>query len=73
MTKNSTMSEILRHAARSFRPVPEVDPCDLMANAGMTAVDAWQRELLTERPFRSLLLCSRQSGKSTVAACLALA
>lgn len=35
-------------------------------------LDPWQAALLTERPKRALLLCSRQSGKSTVTALLAL-
>jgi hypothetical protein len=34
--------------------------------------DPWQAELLRTRPRRSLLLCSRQSGKSTVTALTAL-
>jgi len=34
--------------------------------------DPWQTRLLRERPRRSLLLCSRQSGKSTVTALMAL-
>ena len=38
---------------------------------GMTP-DEWQRELLTNFPSESMLLCSRQSGKSTVSATLAL-
>jgi Terminase large subunit, T4likevirus-type, N-terminal len=38
---------------------------------GLT-LDPWQAELLRNRPKRSLLLCSRQSGKSTVCALTAL-
>ena len=38
---------------------------------GLT-LDAWQAQLLTERPRRALLLCSRQAGKSTVTALMAL-
>lgn len=34
--------------------------------------DKWQKELLIESPDRMLLLCSRQSGKSTVCASMAL-
>ena len=34
--------------------------------------DPWQSQLLAERPKRALLCCSRQSGKSTVCALLAL-
>lgn len=36
------------------------------------APDPWQADLLRSRPKRGLLLCSRQSGKSTVTALLAL-
>jgi hypothetical protein len=34
--------------------------------------DPWQAALLRERPRRALLCCSRQSGKSTITALLAL-
>ena len=51
------------------------DPVRLMAEAGMTP-DDWQRRLLTrsaEPDFdRALLLCTRQGGKSTTTAALAL-
>ena len=36
------------------------------------APDPWQADLLREQPRRGLLLCSRQSGKSTVTALMAL-
>lgn len=44
----------------------------LFARACGLEPDAWQADLLRERPRRSLLLCSRQSGKSTVTALTAL-
>ena len=47
------------------------DPTGLMATAGM-APDPWQVSLLREPADRTLILCSRQAGKSTVAAALAL-
>src|SRR4051812_11036760 len=47
------------------------DPANLMALAGM-APDPWQASLLRSRAPRTLLLCSRQSGKSQTAAALAL-
>jgi hypothetical protein len=47
------------------------DPSALFAHAGMTA-DAWQRRLLLDPTPRQLVLCSRQAGKSTSAAALAL-
>jgi len=34
--------------------------------------DAWQAKLMRDRPRRALLLCSRQSGKSTTTALMAL-
>jgi hypothetical protein len=47
------------------------DRANLLALAGL-APDAWQAEVLRCAEPRVLLLCSRQSGKSTVAAALAL-
>ncbi|KAA0253407.1 terminase [Acidobacteria bacterium ACD] len=44
---------------------------DLFREAGL-APDPWQRDVLLSRAPRTLLLCSRQSGKSTTTACLAL-
>lgn len=43
----------------------------LMYMAGLTP-DTWQRKLLNHSGKRALLLCSRQAGKSTVTAALAL-
>lgn len=48
-----------------------LDPSALMSNAGM-APDDWQKKLLRSRAARMLLLCARQSGKSTVTAVMAL-
>jgi hypothetical protein len=48
-----------------------VDPSRLLTEAGLTP-DEWQKKLLTSSAPRTLLLASRQSGKSTVAAALAL-
>lgn len=48
-----------------------LDPVLFANDCGLTP-DPWQAQLLQERPARSLLLCSRQSGKSTVTALLAL-
>jgi hypothetical protein len=47
------------------------DPAALMALAGMDP-DPWQAKLLRSDATRMLLLCSRQAGKSCVAASLAL-
>jgi hypothetical protein len=56
---------IARDLARALDPVLLARDCGIEP-------DAWQAELLRERPRRSLLLCSRQSGKSTVTALMAL-
>jgi hypothetical protein len=48
-----------------------LDPVLLALDCGIVP-DPWQASLLRERPRRSLLLCSRQSGKSTVTALQAL-
>ncbi len=47
------------------------DPARLMTAAGITP-DPWQEELLRSSAARTLLLASRQSGKSSTAAALAL-
>lgn len=48
-----------------------LDPVLFARDVGIEP-DPWQAELLQERPARALLLCARQSGKSTVSALLAL-
>jgi hypothetical protein len=48
------------------------DPARILTLGGMRA-DPWQNEVMRSAASRILLLCSRQSGKSTVAAALALA
>jgi hypothetical protein len=48
-----------------------LDPTRLMTAAGIEP-DDWQRDLLLGSWSRALLTCSRQSGKSTVTAALAL-
>ncbi len=49
-----------------------LDPVALMRAAGLIP-DAWQERLLRSNATQHLVVCSRQSGKSTVAAALALA
>ena len=48
-----------------------LDPALLMEEAGMDP-DCWQRRVLRSGWNRALLLCSRQAGKSSVAAALGL-
>lgn len=47
------------------------DPAAIMTLAGLSA-DRWQMNVLRSRSRRTLCLCSRQCGKSTTAAALAL-
>jgi hypothetical protein len=47
------------------------DPVELLTRARLDP-DSWQRTLLHSKAERILLLCSRQAGKSTIAAALAL-
>lgn len=48
-----------------------LDPVSLMSDAGMEP-DAWQADLLRSEDRNHLVLCSRQAGKSTTCAALAL-
>src|SRR4051812_16876143 len=48
-----------------------LDPAVLMEEAGLPP-DPWQRDFLRSEAKHQLLLCSRQSGKSTVVAALTL-
>jgi hypothetical protein len=48
------------------------DAVAVMQASGLTP-DPWQREVLTTHAPRVLMNCCRQSGKSTVAAAIALA
>ena len=48
-----------------------LDPALIAHDCGIVP-DPWQEKLLRERPRRSLLLCSRQSGKTTTTALGAL-
>lgn len=48
------------------------DPVLFMQTAFDIKADSWQEEILKTNPSKTLLLCSRQSGKSTVSATLAL-
>jgi hypothetical protein len=57
------------NACRAFALA--LDPALLLEAQGLTP-DSWQRELLLSRAPHLLLNCSRQSGKSTTVAALAL-
>jgi Terminase large subunit, T4likevirus-type, N-terminal len=49
----------------------KADPARILSEAGLRP-DAWQADLLRKAPVRTLLLCSRQSGKSQTTSGLAL-
>lgn len=66
-TLSPTRMRLLSQLVSTSRPTP----VDLFRRAGMTP-DPWQRNVLLSDAPRVLLNCSRQSGKSTVAACLSL-
>ena len=77
LTLKRKLDRIERAAAlRHWRSNPmldklRADPDCLMSVTGMPP-DEWQSQLLRTGAERMLLLCSRQAGKSTVAAALAL-
>ena len=50
----------------------QCDPSQIMDMFGFREPDPWQRELMRFQATRLLLLCSRQLGKSTATACVAL-
>jgi len=49
----------------------QIDPSTIMEKYGYSP-DEWQQRILIERPERLLLNCSRQSGKTTVVATMAV-
>lgn len=54
-----------RHLARMLDPILFAQDCGIVP-------DSWQGKLLLEQPRRALLLCSRQSGKTTTAGLMGL-
>jgi hypothetical protein len=50
----------------------QLDPGRLMTSAGLDPPESWQQEVLLSRHRRIALLCSRQIGKSTTCAVIAL-
>jgi len=48
-----------------------LDPALIAADCGLT-LDPWQADLMRSEAPRILLLCARQTGKSTVSALIAL-
>ena len=62
----------LRERRPSRRPAIPEDRLEFAAAAGLPNLDPWQEKLLSSDSSRILLNCSRQSGKSTMAAIIAL-
>jgi hypothetical protein len=74
LRKVAKLEERLGHRQRAEHPLLDqlrADLAGLMRHAGMAA-DAWQEQVLRSTASRTLMLASRQSGKSSVAAALAL-
>jgi len=61
----------LRRGGRGCDVAPD-DPLEFARAVGLSDLDDWQRRLLRSSEPRVMLNCSRQSGKSTMAAILAL-
>jgi hypothetical protein len=64
---DSIANSVIKHRFERER----LDPCLMSARAGITP-DLWQADLLKSDAKQLILLCSRQSGKSTVCAVLGL-
>src|SRR5262245_7986477 len=72
--RHQRLEKAIRQRASNNRALLEelrTAPDRLMALSGLQP-DSWQAELLRTDAKRLLLLCSRQAGKSTTAAALAL-
>lgn len=66
----STLKQRHRHDNDTLQAI-QTDPTTLMTRAGMTP-DAWQEQVLRSTQKRTILLCVRKRGKSSVAAAVAL-
>jgi hypothetical protein len=64
---DSIANSVIKHRFERER----FDPC-LMARRGGITPDLWQADLLRSDARQMILLCSRQSGKSTITSILAL-
>src|ERR671916_29160 len=69
LEKRLSRLEALPGAASTFVPA---DRLEFATAAGLPDLDPWQEKLLRSDSSRILLNCSRQSGKSTMAAIIAL-
>src|SRR4051794_19870852 len=66
----SQLPPLSRNLARDL--ARQLDPSRLMTSAGLDPPEPWQQELLLSQHKRIALLCSRQIGKSTSCAIIAL-
>ncbi|MGI8494360.1 MAG: terminase large subunit domain-containing protein, partial [Pyrinomonadaceae bacterium] len=71
LSQNPLWSQAIRAAIKE-RLEKEKGDAVLMANRAGIVPDAWQSDLLQSDARQMILLCSRQSGKSTVTSILAL-
>jgi hypothetical protein len=69
---NAEMERRLARVSGSLQPPPQVRSAEALAAELGLVLDPWQREVLSSESDQLLLLCSRQVGKSTVTALLAL-
>ena len=65
--RSATIAEERQRTLTSLRD----HPAEVMTRAGLDP-DPWQQQVLTSTMAQMLLLCTRQAGKSTVAAALAV-
>jgi hypothetical protein len=68
---NPLLNQALRAAIKERLELEKADACLMARRAGLVP-DRWQADLLRSNARQLLLLCSRQSGKSTVSSILAL-
>src|SRR5262245_140799 len=71
LTRAEAAAQALRRRDQKTLDLVREDPARLLSLAGMRP-DPWQRDLLRSPGPRTLMLCSRQAGKSLTAAALAL-
>ncbi len=70
-SQNPLMIQAANNAVKKRIELEKFDACLMARRAGL-APDDWQSDLLRSNARQLLLLCSRQSGKSTVSSILAI-
>ncbi|MCA1625043.1 MAG: terminase family protein [Acidobacteria bacterium] len=71
LTNNSTMDSIASSVLKHRFERERADACLMALRAGIKP-DAWQSDLLRSSAKQMILLCSRQSGKSTITSIVGL-